>query len=227
MARQGRRREAGVQRKGKCDHRCGPCASEPSSELLAFAHNLDARQLATFRHVATGCKRRGPPPSRFCHPTSATFSTDRNVDVRNIASNSRRTHCARLDADTAHRDGAGRCRRMLRNAVAGHRAIIHQAWLRCRRPCWRCWHNAAITGDVSSGPHDRYRRSRIMWLPARWSRSSASRLAATTCPRTCIQPMKQCHAANVFWSGPRGSAGIGAGSPFASAFIVARLVGSA
>ena len=90
-----------------------------------------------------------------------------------------------------------------------------------RRPCWRLLANAAITGGLS-GPHDRY-QSRIMWLPP---------LVAVIClaslrrpvPRL-HSPMKQSHAANVFWSGLE--AAISALLSFASAFIVARLVGPA
>ncbi len=100
--------------------------------------------------------------------------------------------------------------------------------------------NAAITGGLS-GPHDRY-QSRIMWLapltallataslfrsPARAAPPVAPVLArrppGRRSPADRNRSMNRAHASNVFWSGLEAASA--AALSFASAFVIARLVG--
>ena len=93
--------------------------------------------------------------------------------------------CARLDADTAHRDGAGWRRRMLRNAADIAPSSIQR--LRCGGPAGavgqRGHHRRSLrtARSLSESPH----------VAAATGRGRLRPLAATTCPGTCIQPMKQ------------------------------------
>ena len=128
--------------------------AEPSSELLAFGRK-SMRQLADF---ATGDGLQ-PWPGTVT-PVIERFSTLRNVDVHNIASDRRRTHCARLDAETAHCDSAGRRRGMLCNAADIAPSSIQR--LRCGGPAGTAGQRGHHRRSLRT--HDRY-QSRIMWLP--------------------------------------------------------------
>ena len=188
--------------------------AEPSSELLAFAHN-SMRQLARF---ATGDGLQPWPATvtpviqrDFPQIEMSTYATSRQTVGGLTVPDWMQT----LHIVTALAGVAGCCAMLLtsrHHPSSGFAAAALLALLA----------NAAITGGLS-GPHDRYQSSHH--VAAATGRGHWRRLAATTCPRTCIQPMKQCHAANVFWSGLE--AAVSALLSFASAFIVARLVGPA